>query len=218
MPLKRALGLPALTFYGVGVILGAGIYSVLGAAAGRAGHALWLSFAISSLVAVLTALSYAELATAYPLASAEFTYLRRAVPRWPGLALVTGLLVALSGAATAATVAIAFASYLRTFLDVPPALVAWGLLAAATALNVVGVKESGWVNAAFTLLEAGGLVLFVVLGAGSERFGTALSAAPSFGVVSGAALVFFSFLGFENIANLAEEAKGPQRACLAPSS
>ena len=97
MPLKRALGLPALTFYGVGVILGAGIYSVLGAAAGRAGDALWLSFAISSLVAVLTALSYAELATAYPRASAELTYLRRAVPRWPGLALVTGLLVALIG-------------------------------------------------------------------------------------------------------------------------
>jgi amino acid transporter len=211
MQLKRALGLPALTFYGVGVILGAGIYSVIGAAAGRAGSALWLSFAISSFVALLTALSYAELATTYPRASAEFTYLRRALPRWPGLALVTGLLVALSGAATAATVAIAFAGYLQTFLDVHPSLVAWGLVAAATVLNVVGVKESGWVNAAFTLLEAGGLVLFVALGAGSERFGAAFSAAPHFGVVSATALVFFSFLGFENIANLAEEAKEPKR-------
>ena len=211
MSLKRALGLPSLTFYGVGIILGAGIYSVLGAAAGRAGSALWISFAISSVVALLTAFSYAELATMYPRAGAEFTYLRNALPRWPGLSLVTGLLVALSGAATAATVAIAFAGYLQTFLDVPPALVAWGLVAAATALNVVGVKESGWVNAAFTLLEAGGLVLFIVLGAGSERFGAALSAAPAFGVVSGAALVFFSFLGFENIANLAEEAKEPKR-------
>lgn len=211
MPLRRALGLPALTFYGVGVILGAGIYTVVGAAAARAGNALWLSFAIGSLVAILTALSYAELATTYPRASAEFTYLRRALPRWPGVALVTGLLVALSGAATAATVALAFAGYLRTFIEVPPVLVAWVLLAAATILNIVGVKESGWVNAAFTLLEAGGLVLFVVLGAGSPRFGAALLEAPNFGVVSGAALVFFSFLGFENIANLAEEAKEPKR-------
>ncbi len=209
--LKRVLGLPALTFYGVGVILGAGIYSVLGAAAVLAGDALWLSFAISSAVAVLTALSYAELSTTYPRASAEFTYLRRAIPRFPDLALITGLLVAVSGAATAATVSIAFASYLRIFMDASPALLAWGLLAAATGLNVVGVKESGWVNTAFTLLEAGGLLLFVGLGVGSDKFGAAFLATPTLGVMSGAALAFFSFLGFENIANLAEEAKEPAR-------
>jgi basic amino acid/polyamine antiporter, APA family len=211
MPLRRALGLPALTFYGVGIILGAGIYSVIGTAARPAGTALWLSFAFSSLVALFTAFSYAELATAYPRASAEFTYLRRAVPSWPGLALVTGLLVALSGAATAATVAIAFAGYLQIFVTVPHALVAWGLVVAATAINIAGVKESGWVNAAFTLLEAGGLILFVVVGASSDRFGAAFLAAPHFGIASGAALVFFSFLGFENIANLAEEARKPER-------
>jgi basic amino acid/polyamine antiporter, APA family len=211
MPLARALGLPGLTFYGVGIILGAGIYSVLGAAAGRAGDAVWLSFAGSGAVALLTALSYAELATTHPRASAEFTYLRRALPGWPGIALVTGLLVALSGAATAATVAIAFAGYLRSFVELPTALAAGGLLAAATALNIVGVRESGWVNAAFTLLEAGGLLLFAGLGATSDRFGDALAAAPSFDVVPAGALVFFSFLGFENIANLAEEAKQPAR-------
>ncbi len=213
MPLKRALGLAGLVFYGVGIILGAGIYSVLGSAAGVAGEALWISFAISSAVALLTGLSYAELAAAHPRAGAEFTYLRSAVPRWPSVALVTGLLVALSGAATASTVAIAFAGYLRTFVDLPALPIAWALLAAAAGLNFVGVKESGWVNTAFTLLEAAGLVLFVVVGAtaGTEPFGAALAAAPTAGVLSGAALVFFSFLGFENIANLAEEAKEPER-------
>ncbi len=70
--LRRTLGLPALTLYGLGTILGAGIYSVVGAAAGRAGPALWLSFLLSTLVAGLTALSYAELATAYPRAGAEY--------------------------------------------------------------------------------------------------------------------------------------------------
>jgi amino acid transporter len=212
MPLKRALGFAALTFYGVGIILGAGIYSVLGAAAARSGSALWLSFAIASAVAAVTALSYSELATAYPAAGAEFTYVRRALPRWPEIGSSVGLLVAASGAASAATVAIAFAGYWRTFLDVPGAVVAWGLLAAATLVNVVGVRESGWVNAAFTLVEVGGLVLFVGLGVSSDRFGAAFVATTAdVGVVSGAALVFYSFLGFENIANLSEEAKAPSR-------
>lgn len=209
--LKRALGLAGLTFYGVGIILGAGIYSVLGVAAGRAGDALWICFALSAGISLLTALSYAELATAYPQASAEFTYLRRALPKWPGIALVTGLLVALSGAATAATVAISFAGYLGSMVELPTNLVAWALVAAALALNIIGVKESSRVNVVFTLLEAGGLVVFVVLGATTGAFADALTAVPTMGVFSGAALVFFSFLGFENIANLAEEAENPKR-------
>ena len=168
MPLARVLGLASLTFYGVGIILGAGIYSVLGVAAGRAGGALWMCFAASGIVGLLTALSYAELATAYPKASAEFTYLRRALPRWPGAALVTGLLVALSGAATAGTVAIAFAGYLRSFVEVPAAVVAWTLLGTAAILNIVGVKQAGWVNVVFTLLEAGGLILLIALGVTSD--------------------------------------------------
>lgn len=211
MALSRALGVASLTFYGVGIILGAGIYSVLGAAAGRVGAALWISFVLSSAIALLTALSYAELATMLPHASAEFSYLRRAFPRAPAFALVVGLLVALSGAATAATVAIAFGGYLQAFGPVPVMLAAAGLLAAALALNVIGVKESSWVNIAFTAIEAGGLVLFIALGATSEGFGAALAEAPSSAVLPGAALVFFSFLGFENVANLAEEAKQPQR-------
>jgi APA family basic amino acid/polyamine antiporter len=211
MALARTLGLPALTFYGVGIILGAGIYSVLGAAAQLADGALWWSFAICGGVALLTALSYAELASASPKASAEFTYLRRALPRWPAVGLVTGLLVALSGAATAATVAMAFAGYLGALVDTPSAPVAWGLLAAATLLNVAGVKQASWVNAAFTLVEAGGLVLFIALGATSSRLGAAFASAPTIAVLPAAALVFFSFLGFENIANLAEESREPER-------
>jgi APA family basic amino acid/polyamine antiporter len=75
--LKRSLGLPALTLYGLGTILGAGIYSVLGAAAGEAGTAVWMSFVISGAVAGLTALSYAELSTMEPDAGAEYALLAR---------------------------------------------------------------------------------------------------------------------------------------------
>jgi APA family basic amino acid/polyamine antiporter len=211
MALEKALGLAGLTFYGVGIILGAGIYSVLGVAAKGAGTGLWLCFAVAGLIASFTAMSYAELSTTYPQASAEFTYLRHAFPSWPALALVVGLLIAVSGAATAATVAIAFAGYLQPFADLPAAPVAWGLLLLVLGLNVVGVRASGWVNALFTLIEAGGLVLFVGLGMTEESFGQAPVSAPMSGVAASIAMVFFSFLGFENIANLAEEAKQPKK-------
>jgi APA family basic amino acid/polyamine antiporter len=211
MPLKRTLGLAGLTFYGLGIILGAGIYSVIGVAAGEAGAALWISFVVSGVVSLITALSYAELSTMHPETSAEFAYLRRALPRWPAVALVTGLLVALSGTATSATVAMAFAGYFTSLLEAPPVLVAWGVLLGALALNLVGVQQSAWVNTAFTLVETAGLIVFIVLGATTGAFADVLSAAPTLGVLSGAALVFFSFLGFENVANLAEEAKEPER-------
>ena len=211
MPLKRTLGLAGLTFYGLGIILGAGIYSVIGVAAGEAGEALWISFVVSGVVSLITALSYAELSTMHPETSAEFAYLRRALPRWPAVALVTGLLVALSGTATSATVAIAFAGYFTSLLEAPPLLVAWAVLLGAFALNLVGVQQSGWVNTTFTLIESGGLIVFIVLGATTGAFADALSSAPTLGVLSGTALVFFSFLGFENVANLAEEAKEPER-------
>ncbi len=208
--LKRVLGLPFLTFYGVGIILGAGIYSVIGVAAGRAGGALWVSFLISAVIAGLTGLSYAELATMYPRAGAEFTFLQRAFPKVPQIALVAGLLVAISGAATTATVAMAFSGYLRSFVAVPVVIGVGVLLVVVTLINMLGVKEAAWVNVIFTLLEVGGLVLFIALGFSSEHRAPSMPSSPA-GVISAAALVFFAYLGFENIANLAEEAKRPER-------
>lgn len=193
------------------MILGAGIYSVIGTAAAEAGESLWLSFSISSIVVFLTALSYAELSTMFPEAGAEYIYLRKAFPRFPALAFVTSSFVALSGAATAATVSIAFAGYLGHFVDVPLFLTALLVLMAAAGIAILGIQESSWVNVVFTLIEAGGLVLFIVVGMGDERFGKALSESVHGGIFSGAALVFFSYLGFENIANLAEEAKRPEK-------
>lgn len=217
--LRRALGTPALIFFGVGMILGAGVYAVIGTAAGEAGGSLWLSFAIASVVALLTGLSYAELSAMHPRAGAEFVFLREAVPRFPALALTVALLVALSGLATCATVALAFADYLGGLLDWDEGegvfsahhFVALGLLLAAFVVGLAGILQSSWVNVIFTLIEAGGLVLVVVLGIGSGHFGEVAWQMPDIGVLAGAGLVFFSFLGFENIATLAEESKEPER-------
>ena len=211
MQLRRVLGYGSLTFYGVGLILGAGIYSILGEAAGIAGPALWLAFVLASVAALLTGLSYAELATMYPEAGAEYVYLGKGWPRASWLRSAIGWTMAAAGVATAATVSLAFGGYGESLLGAPSWTLALGLVVLVCALNVVGVREAAWVNVLFTLVEAAGLVALVVVGARSPGFGDALLASPHAGVVAGAGLVFFAFLGFENIANLAEEAKDPAR-------
>jgi amino acid transporter len=209
--LSRTLGVASLTFYGVGMIVGAGVYSIVGAAAGEAGDALWVSFALGAVVALLTGLSYAELAPMFPTAGAEYVYLRHAFPRARVVSFVVGVFLVAAATATAATVALAFAGYVRSFVRWPTVPVALGLVAVSTAVNVVGIRESSRLNVVFTCLEVAGLVVFVVLGAGAEGFGEALLATPGPGVFAGAALVFFAYLGFEDIANLAEEARRPSR-------
>ena len=209
--LRRSLGLASLSFYGIGLILGAGVFSVIGAAAAEAGDGLWLSFLIGAAVALLTGLSYAELATALPRAGAEHVYLSAAFPRRPLIAYLAGAVLVLSGCATASTVALAFGGYLREMVPIPVLGAALALLVASSALNLVGIRESAWVNVAFTVVEASGLVLLIVLGMRSGRFGEALQADVGAGTLSGAALLFFAFLGFEEIVNLTEETRDPGR-------
>lgn len=210
--LRRALGWPAVAAYGLGAILGAGIYSVIGAAAGLAGDGMWLAFVASALVALLTALSYAELATMFPRAGAEFVYVQHALARPRVLAFTVGTMMAASAAATSATVAVAFGGYLSAMVSAPAPLMAPLLLLVLSGVAIAGVRESAWMVAVFTCIEAAGLVVVIVVGATSERFAEAFSATPTPAIFAGAALVFFSYLGFENIANLAEETRRPERS------
>lgn len=209
--LKRSLGVGTLAFYGLGTILGAGIYTVIGAAAGRAGESMWLAFALSAVIALITALSYAELATTFPRAGAEFVYLREALPRRREIAFVTGTMMVVSAAATTATVSVAFAGYLGDLVALPRWLVAPALLALVTGVAIVGIRESAWLTVVFTIIEAVGLVLVVFAAISVPEFGDALVAMPTAAILPAAALVFFSYLGFENIVNLAEEAKEPEK-------
>jgi APA family basic amino acid/polyamine antiporter len=156
MQLKPVLGPVQLIFYSVGVIVGAGVYSVLGAAAGLAQQGLWISFLVSAGVALLTALSYAEMATAFPAAGAEYIYVRRAWPQADWLAFGVGAIILIGGAATAATVAMAFGGYLRVFVDCPAPLAAVLLLGICTGFNIWGLRESSWINIVFTSIEVAG--------------------------------------------------------------
>ena len=117
----------------------------------------------------------------------------------------------IAGLATAATVSLAFAGYASRFISAPSWLVAALLVVAAVGLNVVGVREASWANIAFTLIEAAGLVALVAVGARDPDFWGVFASSPHAGVLAGAGLIFFAYLGFEDIANLAEEARHPAR-------
>ncbi len=211
MQLKPVLGPVQLIFYSVGVIVGAGVYSVIGTAAGLAQQDLWLSFIVSAGVAMLTALSYAEMATAFPAAGAEYVYIRRAWPDADWLAFGIGATILIGSAAAAATVALAFGGYLLGFVDVSPALSALLLLVACTALNIWGLRESNWVNILFTSIEVAGLLFVIAAGLVHESGPVAAPAGTEPAIMAAAALLFFVYLGFEEVANLAEEVHRPGR-------
>src|SRR5262245_55401171 len=113
--LRRALGLLEVTASGVGIIIGAGIYVLLGAATAQAGSMVWLAFVLAGLLSAMTALSYAELASMFPSAAAEYEYTRRAFPEW--IAFVVGWAMAAGLVVAAATVSLGFARYLGHFID-----------------------------------------------------------------------------------------------------
>lgn len=209
--LNRTLGLPMLIFYGTGMILGAGIYSIIGRAAAVTGDSLWLGFLIAGVSAFLTALSYAELSTIFPKAGAEFVFLRETFKKSKWIGSTTGIAMAFSGAATAATVALSFSGYLNQFIESPQMITAMLVLIVFTVVAIIGITTSGWVTVVSTLIEVGGLVLIIYLGLTSEKFGNVLETTPHLGTVTGSALIIFSFFGFENIVNLAEETKNPER-------
>lgn len=210
--LKRTLGVWQCTFFGVGSILGAGIYVLVGKVAGLAGNFSWLAFLISSVAAALTAFSYAELSAAYPRAGGEYVYCKRAFGRHLGL--IVGVIVSSNGIIVAATVAIGFAGYFVEFVDIPNRFAAWGLITLIFGLNVVGIRASSGVNVVLTLVEIAGLCIVVYAAAPSlgEANYLELPEAGVHGIFMAASLAFFAYVGFEEVVKLAEETKEPERA------
>ena len=205
--LKRSLGLFECMLMGVGVMLGAGIYALVGQAAALAGNMVWLSFFGASIVAGITGLSYAELSSYIPKAGGEYYYARRAFGNLVAF-LVTWLLL-LGVAVCSATVAVGFAGYLSAMTGVHEIWSAVLLIVAASALLVYGIKQSARVAVVCTVIELVGLV--IIIGVGLPRIGTIdyleMASGGGFGVLSAAALIFFAYIGFEEIVQLAEETR-----------
>ena len=209
--LKKEIGFLGAVAYGVGIIVGAGIYALIGKAAGHAGNTVWASFILAGTVAAFTALSYGELTSMFPASAAEYVYIQKAF-RSDFWAFIIGWLVLLSGAISGSTVALGFGGYLRAFIGLPEASTAIFLIILLALLNLWGIKKTVQANVVMTLIEIIGLVLVILFGVkflGSVNYLEAPSGLG--GVVTAAALIFFAFIGFESLTKIAEETKNPKR-------
>jgi amino acid transporter len=209
--LKRRLGLGLLTLYGIGVMIGAGIYVLIGAVAGEAGSYTPLAFILAGVIAAPTAVSYAELTSRLPQSAGEAAYIAKATGS-DALGAILGFGVAMIGVISAGAVLQGGVGYLLALIDVPRPLliVAGGALLAAIA--IWGAVESLMFAAILTIIEVAGLI--IVFGAGVSVEATAF--APPSGdlapaLAAGALLAFFAFVGFEDMVNMAEETKTPEK-------
>ncbi|NCF21569.1 MAG: amino acid permease [Nitrosopumilaceae archaeon] len=211
--LSRHIGLFHLTMYGVGLILGAGIYVLIGEAAGFAGNALWISFILGAIVASFAGLSYSELTSLFPRAAAEYVFVKEGF-RSNFIGFLVGWLTILTSIIVAATVALGFGGYVEELTNIPIIISALIILGVLSLVNFIGIKESAWANTIFAIVTIIGLAIIIVVG-----FSFPLESEINYfenpfgvnGIILAFILVFFAFIGFEDIANVAEEVKRPQR-------
>lgn len=214
--LRRALNLPLLTLYGIGVTIGAGIYVLVGVTTARAGIHAPLTFVVAACVVAFTCLSYAELSTRYPVSAGEAEYLQRAF----GSRLLSagvGLLLVTTGIVSSAAISIGAASYLQKFAGLPEPYLIIALVCVLAIFAAWGILESITIAALFTLIEISGLCMVIWFGVKSisdpslltKAFVPGMDTAAWAGIASGSLLAFFAFVGFEDIVNVAEEVNEP---------
>lgn len=219
--LARRLGFFALVIYGIGDILGAGIYALVGKVVELAGVGACLTFLLAAMLALITGLSYAELTARFPVSAGAAAFVRRAFPgRF--IATITGIIVLCTGLASAATVTVAFSNYLQELLKgvilIPSPLAQILLVGSISFLSFWGIHESSRVNFFLTFVETTGLLAVIVIGAWLinndsisslvEQFFSDLSFTAA---LAGITIAFYAYIGFEDLANLAEECKNPSK-------
>lgn len=218
-PLRRRLTLPLLVLYGVGVTIGAGIYVLIGAMAGHAGTRAPLAFVLAGVVMGLTAASFAELCTRFPVSAGEAAYVKAAF-RSRFLSTLTGSLTIVASVISAATVSIGSAGYIREFVDLPQNVIVIVVVVGLGLIAAWGILESALLAGLFTLVEIAGLVAIIVAGTRADL--NIVSALPQLlvppfemqawaGIYFASLLAFFAFIGFETLANVVEEAHEPER-------
>ena len=218
--LQPALSRWVLATYGLGTIVGAGIYVVIGKVAGEAGALTPLSFLAAAIAAAMTGLSYAELSARVPESGGSAAFIARGFDRrW--LTGIAGWALIATGLVSAATITTGFVGYLGVFLPVPRTVAIVLAAALLTAVAAIGVRQAAWFMMLTTALQIAGLLLVIVyLGPQLIHFPPAFSAALSSGpgwplaagVLSGAVLSFYAFVGFEDLATLSEEARDTRRS------
>ena len=212
MALKRTLNLLDATAIGIGAIIGAGIFVVLGIAIGYAGSAVIFSIIIAGIVASFTAFSFAELGSAIPKEGGAYTYAYELLS--PNVAFIIGFLWIFAQIVAGVAISIGFASYFAALFPILPVKVIAVIAALAlTGLNLIGIKQSSTVNNVLVVVKVAILALFITFGLLNMHSQNFTGSSPNgiYGVLQGAGFIFFAYLGFGRIAALGEEVKQPQR-------
>lgn len=216
--LNRSLSLPLLTFYGLGTIVGAGIYVLIGAVVGKAGMFAPISFLLAAIIAGFTAFSYAELSSRLPRSAGEAVYIQEAFQRrW--LSRLTGWSVVIIGIVSSATIANGFVGYLQVFINIPDWLAILSLVLGLGLIAAWGIRESVWLATLITVIEIGGLCYVVLMNADalltlSTRWPELIPSMDGLVwsvILMGAFLAFYAFIGFEDMVNVAEEVRDAPR-------
>jgi len=211
LKLKRNITLFEATMYCLCVIVGAGIYVLIGVAAGEAGNVTWLAFLFAALIAGCTGLSYAELSSKLPYDAAEYTYSKEAF-KSKKFAFGIGWFKLITAIIAAAAVSLGFGGYFSGLFGVSPLIGAILIVLMALFLNIYSVKSTLKISALFVGVTIFGLLLIIFTGLG--HIGSIDYFDFTFGwngLFTAAALTFFAFLGFEDVANLSEESKNPRK-------
>jgi len=216
--LKRVMTLPMITFYGLGNILGAGIYVLVGRVAGHAGEFIIISFLLAALAAGFTAFSYAELVSRYPVSAGTPMYVHQGFGK-RYLSIIVGLLIVLTGLVSAATMSRGLVGYLSVFVQLPESLVILFVLLTLGTIAIWGIAESAKTAILMTCIEVGGLLFILFIG--RSYFGELPTHFVDFvtptelpewqGIMTGAFLAFYAYVGFEDMVNVAEEVKDVER-------
>lgn len=216
--LKRSISLPLVTFYGIGTILGAGIYVLVGKVAGEAGMATPFAFLLASLLAGFSAFSYAELSSRYPRSAGEAVYLHAAFGIQQ-FSMIMGMLIIIIGLVSTATLIHGFVGYLQVFIDVTPWLTKLLVVLVLASIVTWGIGQSVIFASALTIIEIIGLLIIVWVTKDKlaeapmvmHQFIPSMEAGVLVGVLMGAFIAFYAFVGFEDIVNVAEEVIDPVR-------
>ncbi len=217
--LKRNLTLSLLTFYGIGNIIGAGIYVLIGEVAGAAGLYTPIAFVLASILAGFSAFSFAELSSRMPKSAGEAVYIQKAFGI-QNFSILIGLMVAITGIIAASTIVKGFTGYLDVFVLIPHWISTGFVILLLGGIAAWGIKQSAIVATIVSLLEIGGILF--VLWVGKDLFLQVPERLPElvplmglsdggFGIMLGAFLAFFAFVGFEDMVNVAEEVKNPTK-------
>ncbi|MEL6277891.1 MAG: APC family permease [Pseudomonadota bacterium] len=211
--LARRLGLGLFVFYGVGVMVGAGIYVLIGEVAARVGPWAPIAFLLAGATAAFTAASFAELSCRLPESAGEAAYVREAFGRlW--LATVVGLAVAAVGVISAGAVLQGGVGYLMALLPLPKFVLIVGVGLLLGIVSALGVEKALGFAAIITAIEVLGLLIVSFVATTSELPAPVqpeFDALPVVALSGAAFLAFFAFLGFEDMVNMAEEVKSPLR-------